>query len=111
MPECDVCVSEGVSDPNEAVWDAPLREIGTWAYLCRDHKHLGDLGAAIHLRPHPEEQPDSETVKSVSIPLTLDSVVTVECPTCGHPRRAEPDARYTVTCEDCGQRYKLESQL
>ncbi len=51
-------------------------------------------------------------MKSITVPLNeetvFDGVATIECPYgCGEPRRVEPDANYTVTCEGCGKQYKI----
>jgi hypothetical protein len=48
-------------------------------------------------------------MKSVCVPLTLDSVVEVDCPYCNCFRRVEPDANYTVECEGCGKNYRIYS--
>lgn len=47
----------------------------------------------------------------VMVPVTLDSVAEVRCPDCDTIRRVEPDARYVVECETCGQHYQLRTQI
>jgi len=53
----------------------------------------------------------SEKIKRAYVPLTLDSVAYVHCPYCGCERLVEPDANYTVNCEDCGKAYQIVSQI
>lgn len=50
-------------------------------------------------------------MKSTMVPLTLDSVVEIQCPYCGYPRRVEPDANYIVNCEHCEKEYKIYSMI
>lgn len=39
------------------------------------------------------------------------SVIEAECPSCGYPRRVEPDANYEVRCDGCGMRFKVVSPI
>lgn len=51
-----------------------------------------------------------EKIPVIDVPLTMDSIVEVECPFCGEARSVEPDANYQVTC-DCGKKYWLRSEI
>jgi len=51
-----------------------------------------------------------DKVPVVGVPMTLDSIVDVECPYCGGSRAVEPDANYLVNC-DCGKKYQLRSEI
>jgi hypothetical protein len=51
-----------------------------------------------------------DKIPVVSVPMTLDSTVDVECPRCGESRCVEPDANYLITC-DCGKKYQLRSEI
>ena len=54
---------------------------------------------------------ETENLRTVTVPLTWDSVAEVECPHCGCERLVEPDANYVVTCEGCEKRYRVASLI
>ena len=70
---------------------------------------LWDEEAKKELHPPVEDQP-KEKIPTVGVPMTLDSIVDVECPFCGAGRTVEPDANYLVKCE-CGRQYQLRSEI
>jgi len=49
--------------------------------------------------------------KSVTVPMTWDSVATIYCPYCGEPKRVEPDANYEIKCESCKKKYQVHSLI
>lgn len=114
-PTCDICKQHGVEPPKPATYDAPIGGVGgPWAFVCEDHENLAAIRYGTSLAKPEADDPDAtptDDIKRVSVPLTLDSVVEVKCPTCGLPRRVEPDANYVVTCDECGQEYQLHSML
>lgn len=49
---------------------------------------------------------------TVVIPIdTADTLTNVPCPYCGYPKEIELDGRGEITCEGCGNPYKLVSQI
>lgn len=52
-----------------------------------------------------------EKMKSVTVPLSLDSVVYIKCPYCGTEKAVEPDANYIATCDGCGHKYRVISMI
>jgi len=85
---------------------------GSWANLCEaDQKRFG-VGIGFRFEKRVKiAAAKTNRVPIVSVPLTLDGVAEVRCPHCGESRTVESDANYIVTCENCGNRYKLESQI
>jgi len=46
----------------------------------------------------------------VLVPPGLDDAE-VQCPHCGESRTVELDANYVVTCENCGNKYRVVSEF
>jgi len=101
MPNCD----------EEAMFDDKTT-MGPWANLCETHQKMFGVGIGFRFEKRVKIAAEkTDRVPVVSVPLTLDSVAEVRCPHCGESRTVEPDANYTVTCENCENRYKLESAI
>jgi len=89
---------------------------GPWANLCEaDQKRFGvGIGFRFEKRVKIAAK-KTNCVPVVTIPLSedalFDGVAEVQCPHCGESRTVEPDANYVVICENCGNRYKVESQI
>ena len=105
LPKCDM--------PNcdeEAKYDEKTK-MGPWAYLCETHHQKVGVGIGTKLEKRVKiAAAKTSEVPTVTVPLTLDSA-TVRCPHCGENRTVEPDANYTVECENCGNRYEVVSQI
>jgi hypothetical protein len=104
LPPCDLC-------DREARYDTKTK-MGPHANLCEAHYRQVGTSPTTKLEETPEsdvEEPDE--VETVTVPMTMDSVATVECPYCGHPRRVEPDANYSVDCDSCGHDYRVKSLI
>jgi len=111
LPKCDFCGAP-------AKYDAPTTH-GSWAYMCpscfklyggRNAKQVGkELVEKTVTHKQLTVKPDK--IKTVTVPLTWDSVVYIRCPYCGYERAVEPDANYTVTCEGCKNKYKVMSMI
>lgn len=112
LPNCDFCGAL-------AKYDAPTR-LGSWAYMCancyrkyaRADAHI--LGTELTEKVATDKQLQTkkpDKIKTVVVPLTMDSIADVNCPYCGYSRTVEPDANYTVTCEGCGYKYRIVSML
>lgn len=103
LPTCDLCEKEAHYDTKTTM--------GSFANLCE--KHYKQIGREPTTKL--EETPDnsdveSDEIKKVKIPIqkaATQSVINVECPHCGHPRRVESDANYTVECESCNNKFKV----
>lgn len=110
LPDCDLCSQEGVT--RKAEYDTKTR-MGPWANLCLEHmrSHGTQPSNKLELIKKREPQKTFTKTPTVSVPLSMDSVVTVKCPACGQGRRVETDANYLVTCESCGQKYQLMSMF
>lgn len=111
LPKCDVCKQQGISTP--AKYDSAT-VYGPWGYLCEKHfKAIGRKFGAIQLIVIKKRKPKRkfDKVPTITVPLTLDSVATVKCPSCGHPRKVEPDANYTVECFSCDEKYRVASLI
>lgn len=113
LPECDLC-----GDGTEARYDSPIRmKMGSsWGYLCEEHfeSHGSPGGTKLELIESTDPDPETAgTVPTVSFGLEAAAIGTpeVECPHCGGGRRVEPDANYQVTCEFCGEDYKVRSPI
>ena len=105
LPRCDVC------HENDAIYDSKTK-YGPHAYLCEDCFKLIGCPPTTKLEKRVKiDAPKTDKIPAVVIPLSLDSVIDVECPHCGESRGVEPDANYTVTCESCGNRYRVVSQI
>ncbi len=108
LPNCDFC-------GKEAEYDAPTK-YGSWAYMCRDcYRKYADM-SKVHMGTKLKKRvlkvvKKPKKIKIVFVPLTWDSVAYVKCPYCGTERCVEPDANYTVTCEGCGNEYKVVSMI
>jgi len=108
LPKCDFC-------GNDAEYDAPTK-MGPWANMCKEHYQMfsrsdaQNIGTRFVKRTY-KVVVTPEKMKSVPVPLTLDSVAEVKCPYCGTYRSVEPDADYIVTCEGCGHKYKVFSMF
>lgn len=106
LPKCDM--------PNcnkEAAYDEKTK-MGPWAHLCEDHHQKVGVGVGTKLEKRVKiDAPRSAEIPTVMIPLTLDSLVTIQCPHCGEGRDVESDANYPVTCENCGNQYRVASQI
>lgn len=105
LPTCDLC-----GEP--APYDVKTTQ-GPWGNLCAKHfKSLGtNLGSKRVLIEKVKPKRTFTKTPIVSVPLSMDSVVTVKCPWCGQKRRVETDANYTAECEGCGKPYKLQSEF
>ena len=110
LPECDICKRNGQNA--KAEYDTKT-VIGRWAFLCRKHYLMYGVKPTtklIKIKPRkPKRKFDKPPI--VTVPLTLDSVSTVKCPSCGQPRKVEPDANYSVGCEACGEKYRVASLI
>jgi len=113
IPNCDFCGAP-------AKYDAPTK-LGSWAYLCPLCFELyrgpnADAGFELVEKTTNEKQAKARAqpqkkIPTVTLPLTWDSVVDVDCPFCGYTHSVEPDANYTVTCDGCGKKYKVRSMI
>ena len=103
LPKCQFCDSPAEYDSKTV--------FGAWAYLCEEHQRQYGRPPTTKLEKRVKIAYKTDEVQTVNVPLTLDSVVTVLCPHCNEPRSVEPDANYIVTCESCGNRFRLVSQI
>ena len=117
IPDCDFCGAP-------AKYDAPTNR-GPWAYMCpscfkKNTRGVFPSNAAeiygfefvektVSDKQLQVKPPDK--IKTVHVPLSMDSVCYVKCPYCGFERAVEPDANYTATCEGCGYEYKIRSMI
>lgn len=114
LPNCDFCKMDGVETP--AKYDGKTKA-GSWANMCQEHFEEFGIGLGLGKGQMLEVQPKIDAGKKaeipvVEIPLSLwyDSCE-VACPHCGETRTLEPDANYVVTCEGCGNKYRVISQI
>lgn len=106
LPKCNMPNCE-----EEAEYDEKTK-MGPWAYLCEAHHQEVGVGIGTKLEKRVKiDAPKTLKVPKVFIPLTLDSLATVRCPHCGENRSVEPDANYTVECENCGNSYQVISPI
>ena len=103
LPKCQFCDEQAQYDSKTV--------LGPWAYLCEKHQREYGCSPTTKLEKRVKIAYKTDKVPFVEVPLTLDSVATVHCPHCNEPRRVEPDADYLVTCESCGNRFKLVPQI
>lgn len=105
FPKCDFCGKPAPYD-DKTKW-------GPWANMCEEHEKQNGLriGSKRTLIKKREVKHRFNTEPIVNIPLTMDSVATVKCPWCGQKRRVETDANFHVTCQSCGNPYKLRSAI
>jgi hypothetical protein len=113
LPNCDFCRMDGIEKP--AKYDGKT-EAGPWAYMCQEHFEAHGVGLGLGRGQKLEVQPKLDVKKTdeipvVTIPISLDDVCEVECPHCGESRTVEPDANYVVTCEGCGNKYEVASEI
>lgn len=105
LPRCDVC------HVNDAVYDSKTVH-GPHGYLCEDCFRLVGCPPTTRLEKRVKiDAGKTDEVPTVTVPLTLDSIADVRCPHCGEKRAVEPDANYEVTCESCGNSYRVESLI
>jgi hypothetical protein len=109
LPKCSVpgCDKEAEYD-DKTIY-------GPWAYLCSEHqKKMGmNVGTKLVKRRKVAAKKTNK-VLVVHIPLDeglLDSCVEVQCPHCGCTRTVEPDANYTVECDNCENKYRVSSPI
>ena len=50
-------------------------------------------------------------MKKILVPLSLDSVVEIECPYCGAIRLVEVDCNGIIECEECSSEFNTVSQI
>jgi ribosomal protein S27E len=104
IPSCDLCDRDAKYDTNT--------KIGSHAFLCEDCYDKLGTSPTTKLEKTPDKDVDEpDETKTVTVPMTMDSLAEVNCPYCDHPRRVEPDANYTVECEACGNEYKVRSMI
>ena len=110
LPKCDIC-------GKDAEYDAPTTR-GPWANLCQLHYQIHGvegMGTKFKKRDPKDDNKNKKVVKAKILSsmeeLCFDSVMEVECPSCGEGRSAEPDADYTFVCEGCGQKCKIVNPL
>lgn len=109
LPACDFC-GEPAEYDDKTTW-------GPWANMCAKCQKTKGFGIGSK-RELIEKNKAVKTIKDfktfppvVGVPLSLDSVVTVKCSWCKQKRRVETDANYLVTCEGCGNPYRLRSAI
>jgi len=105
LPKCQIPGCQETAGYDEKT------KMGPWAYLCETHHEEFGVGIGTKLEKRVKVAYKSDQVPVVMVPLTLDSIATVNCPHCNEPRDVEPDANYTVTCESCGNQYKVVSPI
>ena len=109
LPDCDLCT--GQNKGNKAVFDVKT-SLGRFANLCQNHFNIFGVNIGSKLAVTPKVKIDKpKKIKTVMVPLSFDSVVTVKCPYCSHKRSVESDANYTVNCESCNNEYKIVSMI
>lgn len=109
LPKCDFCGK--TTDP---MFDAPTT-VGSWANMCGECYKENASGNADYMGTKMiTKEPISKDIKPVDKVLTpkchtsiesavFDSVVELECPTCGSIQLMETDC-CNYTCHDCGQK-------
>jgi len=106
LPKCDI---PGCNE--EAHYDDKTK-MGPWGFLCERHEREFGMGIGTRLEKRVNlDVKKTDQIPVVSIPLSLDDVAEVRCPHCGESRTVEPDANYVVTCENCGNKYKVVSEI
>lgn len=110
---CDFCKQDGVEEFAE--YDGRTKT-GNWAYMCQKHFDEHGVGLGLGKGQKLEVQVKIDAAKTdevpiVEVPLSLDDTCEVACPHCGETRTVEPDANYVVTCEGCGNKYRVMSQI
>ena len=113
LPRCDFCKMDEVD--KLALYDGRTKA-GSWANMCQEHFRQHGIGLGLGRGQKLEAQPKldakkTEEIPTVEVPMGLDDTCEVECPHCGETRTVEPDANYIVTCEGCGNKYKVVSQI
>jgi uncharacterized protein (DUF983 family) len=79
--------------------------------MCEEHQKQYGRGVCTKLEKRVKiAAPKTDKIPVVEVPLTLD-IAEVKCPHCGESRTVEPDANYIVTCESCGNKYEIVSQI
>lgn len=114
LPKCDFC-------GKDAVYDAPTIHGGSWANMCADcyTDHGRDnpaiLGTKFEKRgPKPDNsktEVKEAICNSTEEEMVFDSIIDLECPSCGESRSMEPDFSGEYTCEGCGQKLKFSNPL
>lgn len=113
LPNCDICKQQGIT--KEASYDDKTTT-GPWANMCEEHEKQYGVGVGYRLEKRVKIAAEkTNRVPTVVIPLTedlvMDSLVDVQCPHCGESRSVETDANYVVTCENCENRYRVQSPI
>jgi len=104
LPKCDICKTQDAKYDTKTVY-------GCWGYLCETcYKRYG-REPSTKLEKRVKIAYKTDKVPVVTVPLTVDSIATVNCPHCNEPRSVEPDANYIVTCDSCDNTYKLVSVI
>lgn len=111
LPSCNFCGAP-------AKYDIPTK-FGSWAYACPSCFQLyagsnaKSVGKQLEEKTvtHKQLTVKPDKIKTVTVPLTWDSVVYIKCPYCRYERAVEPDADYTVKCEGCKHKYRVQSMI
>jgi hypothetical protein len=90
--------------------------MGSWANMCQPHFDEHGVGLGPGRGQKLEVQPKLDAKKTDKIPtveVPMDDLddCCVTCPHCGETRTVEPDANYVATCEGCGNKYEVVSQI
>jgi hypothetical protein len=101
LPKCDFC-------SNEAMFDAPMIGVGSWAYACFDcSRRLAlDFGTKLVLKDKVNPTNTGEIVDGIEDDseeyfnsLLFDEMREIGCPLCGESQTMEVDAvQYTCSC-------------
>jgi hypothetical protein len=113
LPKCDFC-------GKDAKYDVPTKH-GPWGNLCgscyKNHAAFNacTVGTQFEQRTPTKNNAD-QAIKTAKLLTSLedmvfDSVMDLECPSCGENRSLEPDFSGTFTCEGCGQKLKFHNPL
>lgn len=106
FPSCDLC-------GKPAPYDVKTTLRGQWGNLCVDcFKTKGtNQGSKRVLIVKKEPKRTFDSVPIVSVPLSMDSLVTIKCAWCDQKRRVETDANYVFNCEGCGKPNRCRSAI
>lgn len=111
LPKCDFCKLE-------AYYDAPTFS-GSWAYMCaaclaqngRDIEIGFKFKKRIKKNPKEKNKVLQGKILTSMENMVFDSLMDVECPSCGELIRLECDFHGTFTCEGCNQKVKVINPL
>lgn len=109
MPDCDFCEAP-------APYDDKTHQ-GPWGNMCEEHykQHGVGIGSKRVLIQKVKVEPKAG-IPTVTFKLTKRIMYDldypkVKCPHCGQSRTCEMDAHYEVTCESCGNGYRISSPV